>query len=206
MFDIAKIDQVHKLSLRPEWFGGFSKSYIAALGPGDVPEYQDFILQDKIVPLLTIISVLGFQEPDCAQYRYCGSAVVDQIGTDLTGLDLLDMVPSEGREGLYTDMKAMLEYPCGNFSQHIDLYSGGKSMKSDSLALPLRSRSDSGVDLLITLHASEWTNLAEGQKQALLREEEVQIGIDWVQSIFVDLGNGTPGPTNLQRTNSSANQ
>lgn len=202
MYDVEKLDQVHKLTIHPEYFNSFTKSYFAALTPGDVPEYQDFILRDRIAPLLTIISVLDLQKQDSARYRFCGSMIVEKTGTDLTGLDLLDLVPPEGRDGLYADMRAMIHHPCGNFSQHIDLFSSGKGLKSDSLALPLKSRRDSQADLLITLHASEWTILSENHKRASPGKEDVQIGIDWVQSIFVDIGNGTPGPTNFQRSQS----
>ena len=197
--DSEKIDQVHKLTIYPEYFGGFTKGYMAALDSGGCPIYQDFMLEGNVAPLLTTISVLDLQETGIARYRYCGSHVVDQTGMDLTGQNLLDLVPKEGRDDLLTDMTAMITHPCGNFSQHLDLYASGKNVRSESLSLPLRSKAAASPGLLMTLHASEWTFLPDAQKQGLLGGGDVRIGAEWTKSVFVDLMYGTPGPTALQR-------
>lgn len=202
----AKIDRVHELTIYPEYFGGFTKGYVAALTGDSCPDYQDFMLQGDIAPFLTTLTVLDLQEPDTARYRFCGSAVVDQTGTDLTGQNLLDLVPEEGRNDLYADMSAMIACPCGNFSQHLDIFSSGKSVASESLSLPLKSKVNSKPDLLVTLHASEWTFLPDALRHSRLRDGDMQIGAEWIQSVFVDIMYGTPGPTAFQRNQSGTNQ
>lgn len=197
--DNTKIDQVHKLTIYPDYFRTFVKGYMASRTPEGCPLYQDLMLEAHIAPLLTTITVLDLHEPDTARYRFCGSFVGEHTGVDLTGLDLLDLVPTEGRDGLYTDMKAMLARPCGNFSQHLDLYNSGKSVKSESVSLPLRSKADAPADLLITLHTSEWTFLPDAQRRAMLADGDIRVGAEWMQSLFVDTGDGTPGLTALQK-------
>ncbi len=198
-YDSEKIDEVHRLTLYPPYFGQFTKDYRLALADGGCPVYVDFFLRDNITPLLGTLSVLDLREEDSVLYRYCGSGITASTGADLTGLNLLDLVPAEGREDLYTDMKAMIAHPCGNFSQHLDVYASGKSVTSESLSLPFKSASDSRVNCLMTLHASEWTIVSEGQKRNLIDSGDMRIGVEWIQSIFVDIGFGTPGPTALQR-------
>lgn len=202
----AKIDQVHKFTTYPEYFGGFAKGYIAGLTQDGCPNFHDFMLQGDIAPFLSTLTVLDLQEPDTARYRFCGSAVVDQTGTDLTGQNLLDLVPEEGRNDLYADMSAMIACPCGNFSQHLDIFSSGKSVASESLSLPLKSKVNSKPNLLVTLHASEWTFLPDAHRRSLLRGGDMQIGAEWIQSVFVDIMYGTPGPTAFQRNQSDINQ
>ena len=195
----VKIDQVHELTLYPDYFAGFTKGYVAALTREACPNYQDFMLQSDIAPLLNTLTVLDLQEPEIARYRFCGSGVIDSTGIDLTGLNLFDLVPGEGREDLYADMAAMIAHPCGNFSQHLDLYSNGQSVASESLSLPLRSKASSPPGLLVTLHASEWTFLPESKRRAMLNDGDMRIGAEWLQSVFIDIMHGTPGPTAHQR-------
>lgn len=139
----VKVDQVHKLTMYPDYFRAFTKGYMASLSQDSCPDYQDFMLQSDIAPLLGTLTILDLQEPDIVRYRFCGSGVVDHTGMDLTGQNLLDLVPEEGRKDLYADMRAMVAQPCGNFSRHLDLYSSGRSMASESLSLPLGSKSGS---------------------------------------------------------------
>lgn len=203
--DSTTIDQVHDLTIYPDYFRGFAKGYMAAWAADGCPIYQDLMLAADIIPLLTTMTVLDLREPEMARYRFCGSQVVAQTGVDLTGQNLLDLVPADGRDDLYTDMKAMLACPCGNFSQHLDIYDSGKSVKSESLSLPLKSKPGAPAGLLITLHASEWTFLADAQRAALLGDGDLRIGAEWIQSLFVDTGNGTPGPTAFQRDQPAIN-
>lgn len=196
----VRIDQVHKLTIYPDYFSAVTKGYMAALAGGGCPDYQDFMLQGDIAPLLNTLTVLDLQEPGVARYRFCGSGVADSTGIDLTGQNLLDLVPEEGREDLYADMAAMIAQPCGNFSQHLDLYSSGQNVASESLSLPLRSKASSPPGLLVTLHASEWTFLPESKRRALLQEGDIRIGAEWLQSVFVDIMHGTPGPTAHQQS------
>lgn len=200
----ATIDRVHRFTMYPPYYRAFTKGYVAATGQNICPDYQDFMLQGDIAPLISTITVLDLQEPDTARYRYCGAGVVDHTGVDLTGQNLLDLIPAEGREDLYADMAAMIAQPCGNFSKHLDLYSNGKSVASDSLSLPLRAKADSPPGLLVTLHASEWTFIPDAQRRALLQDGDLRIGADWLQSVFVDITHGTPGLTALQREQASA--
>lgn len=197
--DCTTIDQVHDLTIYPTYFRSFAKGYMAAWTADGCPIYQDLMLAADIIPLLTTITVLDLREPETARYRFCGSEVVAQTGVDLSGQNLLDLVPAEGRDDLYTDMKAMLACPCGNFSQHLDIYDSGKNVKSESLSLPLKSKPGAPAGLLITLHASEWTLLADAQKRHLLGDGDLRIGAEWIQSVFVDTGDGTPGLTAFQR-------
>lgn len=203
--DSTTLDQVHDLTIYPDYFRAFAKGYMAAWTDDGCPIYQDLMLAADIIPLLTTITVLDLREPEMARYRFCGSEVVAQTGVDLSGQNLLELVPADGRDDLYTDMKAMLACPCGNFSQHLDVYASGKSVKSESLSLPLKSRPGSPAGLLITLHGSEWTFLADAQRGALLGDGDLRIGAEWTQSLFVDTGDGTPGPTAFQRDQAAIN-
>lgn len=202
MTDSTGIGEVHTLTIYPDYYRAFVRGYMTAWTPEACPVYQDLVLEANIAPLLATITILDLQEAGAVRYRFCGSGIVDHTGMDLTGLDLLDLVPAEGKDGLYTDMKSMLSQPCGNFSQHLDVYHSGKSVNSESLSLPLRSRPDEPEDLLITLHASEWTVLPDAQRTAMLADNDVRVGADWIQSLFVDIGHGTPGPTALYRDQS----
>lgn len=199
----VKISQVLDHALFPTYLGGFIKGFMAAMGDDVCPNYQDFMLNEDVAPFVTALTVLDLREPKVARYRFCGSGVFDRTGVDLTDHNLLDLLPEEGREELYADMLAMMANPCGNFSRHVDTFASGNGVTSESLSLPLKHRKNASAALLVTLHTSEWTFLPEAQRNDPLEAGEIQIGSDWLQSVFVDIGNGTPGQTTFQKNQST---
>lgn len=202
-FEDVKISQVLDHALFPTYLGGFIKGFMAAMGDDVCPNYQDFMLNEDVAPFVTALTVLDLREPKVARYRFCGSAVFDRTGVDLTDHNLLDLLPEEGREELYADMMAMMTGPCGNFSRHVDTFASGKGVTSESLSLPLKHHKDASAALLVTLHTSEWAFLPKAQRNDPLEAGEIQIGTDWLQSVFVDIGNGTPGQTAFQKNQST---
>ncbi len=198
-FDSVDIKYTHKLTTHPDYFHQFAKVYRAALSHSDIPIYRDFLNLNKMQPFLSTISVLDLREFDRAQYRFCGAILTAHTGADLTGQNLFELIPKKDKDDVHYDLKSMMNHPCGNFSRHMDLYAGGKRLAAESLSLPLKSSIDSPTDYLVTLHASEWVFTPDANVTVLHKNTGMQIGVEWLQSIFVDIGYGIPGPTGNQR-------
>ncbi len=192
MSAVYTIDTVLEVPSHREEFTSFVTGYNLARGGELAPTLDGLLLQEELIPILAETAIFEIKEPGTIIYRLCGSGVVRRVGSDLTGANLVDFVPDESKETLYSDLARMSETPCGNYSRYRNIYSTGREATAESMSLPVIS--DTGADrfLMVSYH------LTEPAPPSQDKLGETQIGADWEESFFIDVGAGTPGPTAFQ--------
>ncbi len=190
MNSIPTLETASALTKDQETFGRFLDGYACARGDSLVPRLEDYLL-DELLPFLEEVTVLEVGGPGDTIYRLCGTRAVDRLGMEATGLNMLDFVPEIARSAVYMDISAVVTRPCGHYSRHHNLYADGLSVEAETISLPVQSEGDAAVNFMLSLLSVEETVL--GQPPVA----EPQIGTNWLQSLFIDVGNGIPEQSGL---------
>lgn len=164
----------------------FLDGYASARGDGLVPVLQDYVV-GALLPFLPDVTVLELVAPGEITYRLCGTNIVQRIGQEVTGMNLLDFFLPELREATFIDSTSIVTIPCGNYSRYQNIYASGLLAEVESISLPVRSEENANVNFLMTFHTLEEVALEN------LTGEETRVGISWSESTFINLGNGIPG-------------
>lgn len=115
-------------------------------------------------------------------FRLCGSGFFDIIGFDLTGMDYLDLVNPEIKEGAYRSVMACLRQPCGLWQRTPAQTDGGAEYFFEYTILPL-AKNAPDADHIIILVTRETRS---GEKPTVKRIEHSTV---WQ---WIDLGFGVP--------------
>ncbi len=173
-------------------FRKFLDGYCDARNDKLLPTLQDCLLS-HLASLADEFTVFEILPPDKLVYRLCGTKVVERIGFEMTGLNVLDFLPAESREISYYDVSTMVTWPCGNYSRYNNQYAHGRVVESESVSLPVLSDSMSTKPYILALHSVEGKRYEVGEGKG-----ETRIGVDWIMSAFLDIGTDTPGQTSYE--------
>lgn len=143
----------------------------AAFRPADIPQ------------LLPHLMLLEYQGQGALIYRLIGSAVVEKLGTDFTGLCHLDIVPQTRRLQTAVRYREVLATPCGMCVHRAIRTKYGAAVILECVYLPLRDRRGKITQLIGSANV-----LREYDRQT-----ERACSLDQLHKIsFIDLGAGTP--------------
>ncbi len=106
-------------------------------GPA-VPSCTDFDLLD-IANWLPDIVLLDVVSLDTVMTRFAGTMLVERIGMDPTGLNLLSMQAKNSLDQAARAYSSMANLPCGGISRFVSVYSSGREAIARSLYLPIRA-------------------------------------------------------------------
>lgn len=163
----------------------FACGYVGLRGARDLPTMEDCLTGD-LIPFLHDCTVFEVCEPTTVRYRFCGSGVAERLGQEVTGRNMLAFLPEPMRDTMFADMKAMMAYPCGNYARYHNRYSNGNGVETESLSLPICSEADPARTYILAMH------LVQKKLVDIPQTGETQIGVEWQQSDFIDLGRGVP--------------
>lgn len=180
------IDDLPRRATEVGLFASFVEAYRAARNGALMPDLDQLLLNDRIVPLLPEAAVFEVRPPQEVLYRFCGSGVVERLGIDPTGTDFLRLIPEDFRALMFKEMNAMAEAPCGNYSRYRNSYSSGRSAIAELILLPAGSGVEGRMPLLFSMFVTEPAPNLERARA------ETQIGTEWLRSEFLDIGAGIP--------------
>ena len=152
-------------------------------GSDTVPSRSDVRPAD-IRQLLPNVMMLEYRPGGELIFRLVGSAIVDKLGKNFTGMNQLDLFPKAQRAFARQRYVNLLEQPCG-LHVHRDMRSRfGAEFVADVVYLPLRDRSGL-VSQLIAVAAVAGGGVCERHESASLTPREA--------FEYLDLGSGVPG-------------
>lgn len=151
-------------------------------GDGAVPDRTGFNPAD-IPQLLPHLMLLEYQGHGALVYRLIGSAVVEKLGADFTGLCHLDIVPQTRRLQTAARYREILTTPCGMAVHRALRTKYGAAVVLECIYLPLRDRRGKITQLIGSANV-----LREYDRQT-----ERACSLDQFHKIsFINLGAGTP--------------
>jgi hypothetical protein len=113
--------------------------YWQSVRTGDaIPTSADFDLLDIAgwLPDITILDVISL---DQVTVRFAGTALVERLGLDPTGLNVLTMQAKTSLDQVKRAYHAMANLPCCGMSRFISVYSSGREAVARSLYLPVET-------------------------------------------------------------------
>jgi len=163
---------------------GFFDYWMNLPRPGGMPDAADFA-PAAIARWLPEIILFELASPTIATYRLAGTAVVERLGHNPTGSNLLDLLPEARRAQASRDLHELVTRPCCYHLRYVNSYSSGRIGQMESIYVPLRPPRG-GFPRVVAMNAPEGTLGFETSKQ----RSEVVTGISEIA--WIDVGYGTP--------------
>lgn len=144
----------------------------------------------KLKPCLSHMFIYDLEAPDFIRVKIFGTSVVDWLGAEPTGKNLLDFMPETLRDVYIRFFATILGHPCGAIgTYHIPPRSAGLMIKY--LHLPMR---DAEGQTCMIVGGAEYSSDAETELH-LARPDSIEGDLSkpqLISLIFLDLGFGTP--------------
>ena len=149
-----------------------------------MPDAADFdpTAIPRWLPDITIVEV---NSPHVITYRLAGTAVVERMGHNPTGTNLLELTPPERRMQASRDLHEVVYRPCGLHLSFVNNYSSGRVGQMDSIYLPLRPP-PGGSPRMVSLNAFDSTLAFRETSPRTTIIADVN-GLTWI-----DVGFGVP--------------
>jgi hypothetical protein len=149
-----------------------------------VPDAQD-VDPLAIVPLLPDIVVFQVNSPEEIIYRLAGTEVVNRMGHDPTGKNLIDIAAS-GKGGIISTLMTMtVRQPAGLYARYDNIYTNGRRATVNSLYLPVSDDSDT-LGRILAIHTMSKPKLYEEERSLTTIGDSIEL------TEFLDIGAGTP--------------
>lgn len=142
--------------------------------------------------LLPYSRYLSWEGPEDLRIRVLGSALSAAIGTDLTGMNLIDLLGPDERDDDMAAFRALHGHPCGSITIKRSHIVGGGTREIELVHLPVAGISNSGEDLesgdrilgsiMMRELPDRWDGMADRTKY-----------MEPVSRCFIDIGFGVPG-------------
>ncbi len=149
-----------------------------------MPDASDFA-PSAIVRWLPEVILFELNEPLVATYRLAGTAVVERLGHNPTGSNLIDLLPAERRIEAGRTLHEIAVRPCGLHMRYVNNYATGRIGQVESLYLPLRPPAG-GKPRVIAMNTPAHTLAFEANRP----RTTVVAGVTDVT--WIDIGYGTP--------------
>lgn len=114
---------------------------------------QEDLPMRSLAPLMANIVLMEAQTPSEIYYRIVGQNVVDRLGFNPTGLNLINLLAPAFAEQLPQLHQAMMKHPCGYYAVYENEYDSGRTMITESLVLPMTKASDNQASMTLALHS-----------------------------------------------------
>lgn len=176
-------DSSSQLAVRTPESVAFQEAWFRAKGEAAFPSRNAIELKSftSFASLMAIIEVDKFSRS--LPFRLCGTGFFDLLGFDLTGMDYLDLVDPEIKDGAYESVVACLSQPCGLWQSTPSEISGGQTILFELTIFPI-SKTGMDADHILVLVTRE-----KNPDSAVPMIERIQHSTVWQ---WIDLGFGLP--------------
>jgi hypothetical protein len=118
--------------------------------------------------------------------RLVGTGHVARWGSDLTGRNYLELIPEPVRPVAWARLRLIVDHPVGTHTFRLESYQSGRTVRMESLSLPLRGP-DGPVNMMIN-----FSREAERVVQPPSLLGPGQAFVDTLETRYIDLGAGAP--------------
>lgn len=136
--------------------------------------------------LLPDLILARFEGEGRLTLRLVGTGHVTRWGSDLTGSNYLDLIPAAMREVAWARLRLIVDHPVGTHTFRMESYKSGRTVRMESVSLPLRGPSGA-VDTMMNFSREAETGLVPAQGLG-----PGQAFVDAVETRYLDLGAGEP--------------
>lgn len=151
-------------------------------GMPDASDFDPLAIMDCL-PDMVVVSV---NSPTDIHHRLVGTGLVNRLGYDATGVNLLDLISPDNRMQASRDMHEVVCRPCvaqARFSSH---YISGRIAHVQSIYLPLRAPAGQPPRIVSVHTAEEPTSYDRPVEKPLFANHVDRI-------VWIDVGYGVPG-------------
>jgi len=151
-------------------------------GMPDASDFDPLAVMDCL-PDMVVVSV---NSPTDIHHRLVGTGLVNRLGYDATGVNLLDLISPDNRMQASRDMHEAVCRPCvaqARFSSH---YTSGRIAHVQSIYLPLRAPAGQPPRIVSVHTAEEPTSYGQPVEKPLFANHVDRI-------VWIDVGYGVPG-------------
>lgn len=157
--------------------------WCAVRGNNIVPNRSEIRPAD-IQALLPNLMILGYDQPDALIFRLVGTACVEKLGIDLTGMNLFEKISAHMRAKAEYCFSALRLHPCGMIAHQNMQSKYGTPFLAQILYLPLIDRVGEITQLIASASVLERGNPGSSTVEAGKTEN--------IAAQFIDLGAGLP--------------
>ncbi len=163
----------------------FADHWTALPRVGLVPERRDF-RPEALGGALAHMVVHELVSPTDIRLRLVGSTVAAAYDEEITGRNYLDMVSPERRAAAARPFFLACGYPCGMYTRMRTVASRGRTMRRESIGLPLRDAS--GVRWFYSCSTTD----PDDRPDFDLSHDGVATVTDVLSRRYLDIGAGVP--------------
>ncbi|HEX7775771.1 MAG TPA: PAS domain-containing protein [Parvibaculum sp.] len=132
----ATASRAHPVDFNHPGFTAFY-DYWQSVRPGaGIPTSSAFDLLE-IAGWLSDVTVLDVASLNVATVRFVGTGLVERLGIDPTGMNVLSMQAKNSFDRAARGYHAMANLPCGGMARYVSVYSSGREAIARSLYLPV---------------------------------------------------------------------
>ncbi len=180
-----KLDELIEIAHDREGLRRFFDCYRAAQsGPG--PACQNALPMRELAGLMAQITLVEQKSPDQIIYRIAGDTIIERLGFNPTGMNFLDLLHPDQREGSMEGHQLMLSHPCGCYLVYENELENGNRMLSETVTLPMRKNEDAEAKLFFSYHS---THKPTG---IISTKGETALVVNWHRMEHADIGCGEP--------------
>ncbi len=170
---------------RSTTINGFFDYWLSLARPGGMPAATDFA-PAAIPRWLPNVAIIELNSPTVTTYRLAGTAVVERMGHNPTGTNILELMPPERRVQASRDLYELVTRPCCFHMSYVNNYSSGRVARVESIYMPLRPPRG-GKPRIVCMNEFDAT-LAFRENR---RRTTIIADVDEIT--WLDVGHGTPG-------------
>lgn len=179
------LDELDEISGDQKTVRKFLSCYQSAQQPDRIGIQSSLPMRD-LAPLLPSIVLMEAEQKDKIYYRIVGEKIVDRMGFNPTGLNLIDLLEPKFGDELPNLHQTMMDHPCGYYSVYENEYDSGARMVTESIVLPMRKTPESKANCAFALHIHHETTSIQPSKGETTLVTRLKKGA------LIDLGAGIP--------------
>ena len=148
----------------------------------------------KVLPYMVVLELVGGHS---LKYRLVGTALVNRLGTDLTGYSIPFEYEGDPGNPHHVTLHRVVTQPCGYRFVCIENYASGSKAAAEAVGFPFCD--DAGNNRFVVTVSVEF----QKQYSELIERNELA-DTSWVDHEFLDVGYGVPEPVTAQKPHQMA--
>lgn len=178
-------DELIAQSIAPSKTAAFVTGYRETQTDGNVGE-QDRLPMRTMAPMLPNVTLTEYHNEEKILYRIAGQDVVERLGFNPIGQNVLDLIAQEKRRAAVDLHDVIIRHPCGSYVLYESTFLSGRRARSESITFPMRKDAACEAALFLSYHVHHQpTGYSE-------TSETTSLGQSHQQADLIDIGFGIP--------------
>lgn len=179
------LDELFDISNDPKALRAFFDCYQISRAENGIGIQADLPMR-SFAPLMANIVLMEAVTPTEIFYRIVGQNVIDRMGFNPSGLNLMDLMAPAFAAHLPKLYQIIMNHPCGYYAVYENEYGSGRTMITETLVLPMRKTATDPANMTLALHCHvgvTGTSQSHGETTLATRLE---------RGALIDIGLGIP--------------